>query len=377
MPNSFFTYNNKDCGQWNCFKTQPINWITPERDIERKPVPGRNGDLIIDNGRYNNIELTIECYIKGDFIRLYDSMRAYLMSDTEYHRFIDSLYPNEYRMVRVTNVESKVATRTGGTVEITLDAKPQRFWNDNNSYSYVSSVQPQTTYAYTDFSTASQAEITQVAKSVGYTDAEISAMKYTIFNASGVTVDVGDRVMFAGSGADPFFYISFMDNPRTAQSFSGAYGLERDVYKFNVSQVFDYIVRPYEYGSRFLVNGELQSTLWYTQDFIYNQTNYPAKPLIKLESINNAVEDYVGGIGDCGIYLSIPYSYGSAIRIITIDAETMDAYSLPTDNDLGTFINCNGYIRYTGDLEIKPGDNEVLTNDRTRGMTIVPRWWTL
>lgn len=366
-----------DCRDWNCYKTDPINWPTPARDVEKISVPGRNGDLILDNGKYDNVELIVPCYIKGNYLAMYDAMRAALMSDTEYHKFIDSLYPNEYRMVRVTNVESKVATRTGGTVEITLDAKPQRFWNDNNSYSYVSSVQPQTTYAYTDFSTASQAEITQVAKSVGYTDAEISAMKYTIFNASGVTVDVGDRVTFAGSGADPFFYISFMDNPRTAQSFSGAYGLERDVYKFNVSQVFDYIVRPYEYGSRFLVNGELQSTLWYTQDFIYNQTNYPAKPLIKLESTGNSVEDYVGGIGDCGIYLSIPYSYGSAIRIITIDAETMDAYSLPTDNDLGTFINCNGYIRYTGDLEIKPGDNEVLTNDRTRGMTIVPRWWTL
>lgn len=376
MPNSFFTFNNKDCRQWNCYKTQPINWITPERDIERKPVPGRNGDLIIDNGRYNNIELTIECYIKGDFIRLYDSMRAYLMSDTEYHRFIDSLYPNEYRMVRIVNVEAKVKTKSAGTVEITIDAKPQRYFLNSVVAQIGGVIQPDTTYSFSDFTSWAQNEILSTGAFAGYTSAELSALKYTIFDANGVTFAEGDTVEFIGSGADPFFFCNFSGDPTSATGGASSGASERYI-KVSSLGFSRYIVRPYEFNARILLNGTMINTLRYVTREVYNPTNYNAKPLIRVKTLKQVVNDYIGGINNAGIYLNIPSPYADTVEYITIDTETLDAYSLPADNDFGYFINCNKYVRYTDTLEYIPGDNEILANGLIAWLNITPNWWSL
>lgn len=37
-----------------------------ERDIQTVSIPGRSGDLIIDNGKYKNVEISYECAIASD-----------------------------------------------------------------------------------------------------------------------------------------------------------------------------------------------------------------------------------------------------------------------------------------------------------------------
>ena len=39
------------------------NFSSPQRSYEAIQVKGRNGDLIIDNGNYENFTLEIECYL--------------------------------------------------------------------------------------------------------------------------------------------------------------------------------------------------------------------------------------------------------------------------------------------------------------------------
>ena len=128
MPNSYFIYNGIDCNVWHCSKTQPINFPSPVRDIETVEVPGRNGELIIDHGRYSNVEVVVECLIDDDnFIADFDAMRAELLKDSEYHVLKDSLYPEEYRLASVRTIEAKIKTPPKGTVEITFSCKPQRY----------------------------------------------------------------------------------------------------------------------------------------------------------------------------------------------------------------------------------------------------------
>ena len=125
MPKSdlvFGTFSTSTSGG-KYYKTQPINFPTPEKDIEVYEVPGRSGDLIVDYGSYKNVEITAEIAIQATapdtFLTLYDALRASIMVQSGYQRLEDSLYPNEYRVARCTGVEMQQADSMRGTATIT------------------------------------------------------------------------------------------------------------------------------------------------------------------------------------------------------------------------------------------------------------------
>jgi phage-related protein len=101
----------------------------PKRSTESISVPGRNGDLIIDNGRYENISVTYHCYIISDFGNNIDNFRAFLMANPGYCRIEDTFHPEEYRIGRVSkelDVDVKGKSRAG-EFDLTFDMKPQRY----------------------------------------------------------------------------------------------------------------------------------------------------------------------------------------------------------------------------------------------------------
>jgi phage-related protein len=101
----------------------------PKRSTESISVPGRNGDLIIDNGRYENISVTYHCYIISDFRNNIDNFRAFLMANPGYCRIEDTFHPEEYRIGRVSkelDVDVKGKSRAG-EFDLTFDMKPQRY----------------------------------------------------------------------------------------------------------------------------------------------------------------------------------------------------------------------------------------------------------
>ena len=98
----------------------------PERDAEAVGVPGRNGDLIFDNGRYKNISITYNCLIK-DFEAHYDAIRALFASQIGYQRLEDSYQPDRYRLARISGTLEPTMGPYKHTARITLtfDCKPQ------------------------------------------------------------------------------------------------------------------------------------------------------------------------------------------------------------------------------------------------------------
>lgn len=104
---------------------------TPKRSYEKVHIPGRNGDLLIDNGCWEN---TIRKYSVsiGSYERSYDEMANnvsdWLHSTISYARLEDSYEPDYYRLAVylgefiMTNILNQ-----GGKSEIEFDCKPQRF----------------------------------------------------------------------------------------------------------------------------------------------------------------------------------------------------------------------------------------------------------
>ena len=124
-------FNNKSSADCRIQVAHPPGYAYPERDYTITHIPGRNGDIIQDNGCYKNVERTYEVSFDApdeDFATYANAVSAWLHSTTSYARLEDSNEPNYYRMA--TYQESNIFENLynqAGTATIVFECKPQRF----------------------------------------------------------------------------------------------------------------------------------------------------------------------------------------------------------------------------------------------------------
>ena len=124
-------FNNKSSADCRIQVAHPPGYAYPERDYTITHIPGRNGDIIQDNGCYKNVERTYEVSFDApneDFATYANAVSAWLHSTTGYARLEDSYEPNYYRMA--TYQESNIFENLynqAGTATIVFECKPQRF----------------------------------------------------------------------------------------------------------------------------------------------------------------------------------------------------------------------------------------------------------
>lgn len=100
----------------------------PERDYTSYEIPGKNGDLVIDNNRYKNKLYIYEAYIVKNFPANADGLRDALLSQKGYQRLEDTIHPDMFRMAIIKPFEIEMAgVMKGGEFNIEFDCKPQRF----------------------------------------------------------------------------------------------------------------------------------------------------------------------------------------------------------------------------------------------------------
>lgn len=107
---------------------------SPERAIERISVPGRNGDLIRDLGKFNNVIIQYPAFIFGHFPNRSSDFRNVMLKDPFYHRLEDSYHPDEFRMASYAGpFESDPLQNKSGNFTISFNCKPQRFLKSGES----------------------------------------------------------------------------------------------------------------------------------------------------------------------------------------------------------------------------------------------------
>ena len=105
----------------------------PEKDVESISVPGRNGDLLIDRGRFLNIQVTYPGFnYESDLSTFAARLRAFrsaLASQVGYQTLEDSFHPDEFRMATFRSGLdiNPVMYNTASRFDIVFDCKPQRF----------------------------------------------------------------------------------------------------------------------------------------------------------------------------------------------------------------------------------------------------------
>lgn len=135
-PDHKIVFNGKDLSEYGIWISGEGTYDSPERDVESISIPGRNGDLIVDNGRFKNMPVKYPAFIVRGFEERFDAFRAFILSTHGYCRLEDDFHREEYRLGQcagslLPNVSAK--TKDGmskadvGTFDLIFNCKPQRF----------------------------------------------------------------------------------------------------------------------------------------------------------------------------------------------------------------------------------------------------------
>ncbi len=106
------------------------SWAKPQRDRELVHVPGRNGDLIYDNGSWLNIEIPYSLYFREGWRYKYEEFCEWLCSHLGYFRLEDpDRHPGVYRMAEFAGPldPKKWLLSDDGIVTVTFNCKPQQW----------------------------------------------------------------------------------------------------------------------------------------------------------------------------------------------------------------------------------------------------------
>lgn len=125
----YLTIDGVSSEDFNIWISGGATFNSPKRDIERVQVPGRDGDLVFDNGRYENIQVKYPAFITRGFQKNIGDFTDFISSLRGYKRLEDTYHPDEYRMASFDDGVSckTTAANLAGEFDITFNCKPQRW----------------------------------------------------------------------------------------------------------------------------------------------------------------------------------------------------------------------------------------------------------
>lgn len=384
----------------------------PKRAVETVTVPGRNGDIIIDLGHYENITVEYPAYIVenslGSFSSQLRAFRNALSSQVGYQRLTDTIHTDEYRMATfIEGFETNVIKHnTAASISLKFNCKPQRWLTSGETSISVDSgdslINP------TQYEASPLLEVTGYGNiSVG--DSEISIISRPIGPvrvSDGATTTQGTTVYFSND---------------VANSGDDLYGMDGDKYcTFKCSVVYD--IRN---GSEAVASVSIPSSSYWTDSVeIQNSGTRVAITMTCQHTYRYGVTDIVanrnvtatfttvgGNTYDPTITIQTSYSSSTPDRLginfhpqvsgvdfilnfqqveqyplylnssqsalgnpIYVDCEIGEAYKYEND----TIVSVNGATIIPGNLPtLKPGSNSISFGNTVTDLKIVPRWWQL
>lgn len=145
-----FTWNGVNCESLGMmverFPPRPM----PQRKITKYSVPGRSGDLIVDENAWTNVTQRYDVFVNGGTTGLQtrlSAIAAWLLTQPGYADLTDTYDTSVYRRARVANaLEFINSLNKYGRATIEFDCEPQRYpitdevfthWVDDDGYTFV------------------------------------------------------------------------------------------------------------------------------------------------------------------------------------------------------------------------------------------------
>lgn len=128
----YLIFNERSSREFSLFIVEKNSYNGAARDVTYTSVPGRSGDLITDNGRYKNIDISYKLALlnntKFTFSELTHQIKGWLLSETGYFRLWDS-YNKEYFRLASYNNEAAIEQdlRDTGSLSLKFNCKPFKY----------------------------------------------------------------------------------------------------------------------------------------------------------------------------------------------------------------------------------------------------------
>lgn len=128
----YFTFDNVSSASYGVYISGTETFAVPGRARQMVSVPGRNGDLILDDGRFDNVEIRYTCFIKEDFRDRFSDFINFLAQYTAYAKLYDTYHPEETRIgvPMLAFLPQTGPANTSGRFTISFNCKPQRYLVD-------------------------------------------------------------------------------------------------------------------------------------------------------------------------------------------------------------------------------------------------------
>lgn len=193
-------FGGVDSADYGIYITGEAIYNAPVRAVELVSVAGRNGSVAIDQGRWENIEVTYKAGTFGDdqtdFSQAISDFRNAVVSQIGYQRLTDTYHPDEYRMAIYTEGLEVASVRrdngTAGEFTIKFNCKPQRWLTSGEEAVAVSSGDTLTNPTYYDSNPLLAVQ--------GSGAVEFNGYRITLANQRLGTLEFGDQENNRNSG---------------------------------------------------------------------------------------------------------------------------------------------------------------------------------
>ena len=393
----------------------------PERAVEYVKVPGRNGSIVLDQGYYENIEVTYPANIIArntqDFADAIASFRNALCSRKGYCRLTDDYHPGEYRMAVYSNgleVDEK-ALRTG-EFEITFNCQPQRYLLSGEAPISVDSgdtIYNPTPHASNPLiAVEGPGRINLGDQPIQINDVVVGTVnvsdKITLQNQSldrtwdineskynsgdlvtipsltmRMTFTITNNAVFLDTKNDRTMGIEYYNTVDSDATLSynksgkvATYGVTLPSFTLTIGQSFS---RIYRVRATVIVEG---ASKWQSNRmYLEYSVNY-ANGVLKIYA-DRLIFNVSGVVSEAAPRESCTISLGAIVGestlstltdTIYLDCEIGDAYVLKN----GEYVSLNSTVEFGSDLPVLPsGETEVTYEDTITALSITPRWWIL
>ena len=408
-------FDNVSSRTYGVYITGEAVYNAPKRDVEMITIPGRNGTFALDNGRFENIEVTYPAGIyaetEADFRQAISDFRNFLCSRKGYVRLSDEYNPGEYRMaVYKSGLDVDPAMLRAGEFTITFDCKPQRWLTSGETAVAITSGDTLTNPTLFESGPLLEATGYGVIEFNGYEtlleqepigDLVLEGAKnYSVniplgvgpgridLNAT-ITVDTsalntGDPITFKGTKASWTFEISQQWGERTFDyvtilsetGISATTDVVVNPTKATVTTSFPPI--PFTFGTA--------STATHMTQFKFSYDSGGV-----MEMLGQDVTITYDGAQTFTIFVEGDTKNGDRTTTVTFATSEIDAYSsvIVTDPVFidcdtgeaysvvdGAVVDANSFVTLGSDLpKLASGSNTVTFDNTITQLKITPRWW--
>ena len=395
----------------------------PQRATRAITVPGRNGSVMMDLGRFENIEVTYPANLVADnpedFAAAMSEFRNFLCSKKGYCRLEDDYNPGEYRLAMYKGgLEVSEKVLKAGEFNITFTCKPQRFLTSGETEVTVASGGTITNPTPFDSQPIISAEgegtissanwnIEVLHRSVGLinlfpTRQETASLweefnEFSWFNRQSIDTNLlryndeiypGDVLLTFNVASGRMFYPASVSESgvpgaglvpgvlrKETKSFSIRIPGQTINFRSGSSYTHTTTIRITEYAP-----SQVKETWTFETTVKYARISPPGTSeyfnAVCVECIVTHPDNSLYTINTATATMQPVTAYSTVFPsgVIIIDCETGEAY---IEND-GSFVSANSSISLGTDLPtLAPGANEITYDNTVTSLKITPRWWKI